>query len=113
MSTRRIRVVVSSVPLASKELGATYVCGHFGTILGLDTPCAKLCWLGFMDDTQGQAWNSIGFNNVLHESDDIGCEDSARFSTENRLLWYGRIYRAINMNHRKDGEEETESHGAD
>ncbi len=46
---------VTSIIVASES--PAYVCGHFSTILGLDTPCAILRWPVFMDDSHGQAQN--------------------------------------------------------
>ena len=50
------RIVVSSVKLKPPS-GSAYVCGHIGTIFGLDIPCTDLGRPGLIDGGQGQAQN--------------------------------------------------------
>jgi len=103
-------LISASITVASKS--STYVFGHFGTILVLDTPCAIFRWLVFIDDSHGQARNCICVENVLHKSHDTGCEDGARYTIGAGLstskVYNGRTHRVVE--HRKD-REESEPHG--
>jgi hypothetical protein len=73
MSTRYIGGPISlhSKPPSS----STYVCSHFSTILGHDTPCTKHRWPGFIDDGQGQALDPTCVYDLLHGVHEVGRED--------------------------------------
>ena len=95
------------------QRGSAYVCGHFGTILGPDTPCANFGRPSLIDDGQGQALDSPFVDNVLHGLNEVGCEDSGRACAKSRssVLIGGCTSHAMK---RKTGEEEPEeSHGTD
>ena len=83
------------------QKSSSYVCGHLGAILGLDTPCTELCGPGFIDDGQCQARDTLGINDLLHRLHKVRCKDirsgSPRFTC-------GRINRAVKSE--DDREEE-------
>jgi hypothetical protein len=102
VSTRYIGGAISlhSEPPSS----STYVCGHSGTILGLDTPCTEVRWPGFIDNGQGQALDSTCVHDLLHSVHKVGREDSGRRSAKSRssLFTRGPTSRVKRNN---DGEE--------
>jgi hypothetical protein len=98
---------------SKRQRGSAYVSGHFGTILGPDTPCTNFGRPSFMDDGQGQALDSPFVDDVLHGLNEVGFEDRGRASAKSRssLLIGGSISHAVK---RKTREEEPEEfHGTD